>query len=746
MFKFLQLSQARKAKKRCVKYVALSTVAAFLLPEVAVAQAASLDEIIVTARKRAENSQDVPVAISALSETKLQESGFDGVEDLSFLVPSLQFGTFGPTTFLNIRGIGSENTTGGSDPGVALHVDGVYVGRPVGALFSAFDTERVEVLRGPQGTLYGRNATGGSVNLISRKPESEFGGEVDLTVGNYNRTRARAAVNLPIAENISARLVGFSEDRDGFTENSVASGTNANDADNFGLRGHLNFDVSENASVLLSASYIESGGVGSQAEQRDQFSQGVLFGPGPPPLRTIAPFVNDLEPFREGKDAPESQDNEFLLLSGTVDYDFGNIAVKSITGYVESSYISIQDNDQSPAALQILSVEEDSKQFTQELQLLSSGNSDFQWILGAFYFNEDVDRFSTLFGPRFDAVRGFLTATVPGFNEDYAFRIGGDIEATSYAVFGQGTYDFAEDFSLTVGLRYTDDEKKGTNRNVFFAPIANDPVELSSDAITGKASLDWKMTDSSLLYASYARGYKSGGVSQTTVASAGRNPVFEPEFVDTYEVGLKSRFADNRVQLNMSGYLSDYTDLQFQVFGQFGPEAGNAGAATIKGFEAELQAALSEVWSVDGSFAYTDATYDELITGPGAANDFSGNRLPRTPEIGFNAGITGSWDLDGGSNIRARLEHSFTDEVFYEFRNGPESLADDYKNTNFRLFWTGKNDQLFAEAYVTNIFDTVQEGNILVGFSLGVAPGETGQEFVTYNPPRQYGATIGYRF
>ena len=738
MFKFLKASSS-------LKVAALCSAALVVVPDIAMAQAPVLDEVITTARKRTEKTQDVPIAISALNEKALEESGFDGVEDLATMVPSLQFGTFGPTTFLNIRGIGSENTTGGSDPGVALHVDGVYVGRPVGALFSSFDTERVEVLRGPQGTLYGRNATGGSVNLISRKPEDEFGGEVDVTIGNYGRIRSRAAVNMPISDNVSARIVGFTEDRDGFTKNSVATGTEANDADNYGIRGHLNFDMSEDTSLLLSASYVNSGGVGSQAEQRDPFSTGTLFGPGPGFLRQI-PFTNDLEPFREGKDAPESQDNEFMLLSATLDHDFGSVAVKSITGYVESSYISTQDNDQSPAALQILDVEESSKQFTQELQLLSNNDSDFEWILGLFYFQEDVDRFSTLYGPRFDAVRGFLTANVPGFNEDFAFRIGGDVEAKSYAVFSQGTYNFSDALSATVGLRYTDDEKTGNNRNIFFAPLVVDPVELNSDAFTGKFTLDWKFNGSALVYGSYARGYKSGGISQTTVAAAGRNPVFEPEFVDTYELGLKSRFADNRIQLNLSAYLSDYSDLQFQVFGAFGPEAGNAGAATIKGFEAEFQAALSDTWKVDGSFAYTDATYDELITGPGPANDFSGNRLPRTPELGFNVGVTGTWDLSNGSNIRTRLEHSSTDEIYYEFKNGSESLADSYMNTNARLFWTGSNERLFAEAYVTNIFDTVQEGNILVGFSLGVAPGEIGQEFVTYNPPRQYGMTVGYKF
>jgi len=709
-----------------------------------------LEVIEVTAQKRAESLQEIPIAVSALNEEALQQSGFDGVEDLSFLVPSLQLGNFGPTTFLSIRGIGSENTTGGSDPGVALHVDGVYVGRPVGALFSAFDAERVEVLRGPQGTLYGRNATGGSVNLLSKKPEEEFSGKVDATIGNYNRKRLRGAINIPLSDTVNTRFVGFIEDRDGFNENSVAGGTEANDADNYGFRGHVNIDFTDTFSVLLSGTVVNNQGVGSQAEQRDPFAVGPLAGPGPESLRLIQdengnPYINDLEPFKEGKDAAESQDNEFTLFSATFDWEFDSFLIKAITGFVESEYVSVQDNDQTPAAIQILTIEETAEQISQEIQFISNTDSDFRWITGLYYFNEDVERFSMLGGPRFDAVTGFLNANVPGFTETTSFRIGGGIETTSYAVFAQGTYDFTDNLSLTAGIRYTDDEKEGFNRNIIFAPLVVDAVRVEAQETTGKLALDWQLESDILLYTSFARGYKSGGVNQTTIASSGSNPIFNPEFVDTIELGLKTQLWET-VRLNVALYNSDYTDLQFQVFGEFGPEAGNAGEATIQGLEVEWTWLLGDVWSFDGSFAATDAEYDVLITGPGEANDFSGNVLPRTPDLTYNLGLNGEWELNDGSYILARFDVSYTDEIYYEFTNRSQSLADDYYNLNFRTFWSSADEQYSVEFYVTNLTDEVQEGNILVGFSLGDEAGAPGQEYITYNAPRQIGLTVGYQF
>ncbi len=740
---------------------------------------AALEEVVVTAQKREESMQDIPVAISALGESALAQSGFDGVQDLSYMVPSLQFGNFGPVAFLNIRGIGSADPFAGSDPGVAMHLDGVYIGRPVGSIFSAFDTERVEVLRGPQGTLYGRNATGGSVNLITKKPEGEFGGGFEATIGNYNLNRVRGMLNIPISDSVRARVVAFNEDRDGYTDNTFEGGTEANDLDSYGIRAHLSVDISDTASLLLSATHIDIGGVGSQQEQRDPYATGPLnppinlVGGDVPPLAAGIPAslavytnadgsapVNDFRPFAEGKNSPESTDNQFTLLSATFDMDFENFSIKSITGYSESEYLTIQDGDSTTADNYLHIPEEKAEQFSQEIQIISNSDSALRWIGGLYYFEEDATRITTLEGPRMDALLElFRNADFsfggPGFNEDYVFRVGGDVETTSFAVFGQATYDVSEKLAVTVGLRYTDDEKIGTNRNIQFAPLVITPALTDSQEVTGKFAVDYQLSDGTLIYGSFSRGYKSGGVVQ--VATDPAAAAFNPEFVDTIEIGFKSQLWDV-LQLNAAIYTSDYTDLQTSAFGAAGPLGGNAGSASIEGVEVEWKWIVSESWSFDGSFAYTDGVYDELLAldpldqfQTGGLVDYSGNTLPRTPEITYNLGITGEWDFADNGYLKARLEGSYTDETFYEFTNRPEVRTDDYINVNFRLMWNSSSEKYSAEFYATNLTDEVQEGNLLLAFGVGASslPNgylEPGQEFITYNPPRQVGFKLGYKF
>ncbi|NIB38522.1 TonB-dependent receptor [Pseudomaricurvus alkylphenolicus] len=718
--------------------------ACFLLHGAGVSAELALEEVVVTAQKRAENMQEIPIAVSALDESALETSGFDGVNDLSYMVPSLQFGNFGPVAFVAIRGIGMENTTAGGDPGVAMHLDGVYIGRPVGSLFTAFDTERVEVLRGPQGTLYGRNATGGSINLITRKPGDEFEGEIEATLGDYNLRQIRGAVNLPISESVSARVVAFNEERDGYTENSVPGGTDANDADNYGLRSHVSFDINDSASFLLSASYVKNGGVGTQAEVREAYPQTLA---GPPIPGTVdfvldgETLVNDQRPFKEAKGLRESQDNEFVLVSGTLDWDFDNFSIKSITAYGESEFESHQDTDSSEKALGELVLTENAEQFSQEIQLISDTGGDLRWIGGLYYFKEKGTRYSTFYESRFDIIAG-LNGTEAGV------KLGGDVETTSWAVFAQGTYDINDKVAVTLGLRYTDDEKEGTNKNILFGPEFVDEVAVDSQEVTGKLSFDWKFSEDSMLYASLARGYKSGGINQVAIVSAGRDAVYDPEFVDTLEVGLKSRLLDDRLQLNVSAYTNDYSDLQFQVFQNSGPAAGNAGEATVNGLEVELQALLSEIWAIDASAGFMDSEYETLVfdvNGDGIDEDYSGNELTRSPELTYSLGVTGNWDFNSGS-LRLRLEGSYTDEIYYAFLNREGDRADDYTNVNLRLHWTSQEEKFTAELFATNLTDEVQEGNVLRGIGFMDCAGCGGQEFVTYNAPRQVGVTLGYKF
>jgi len=732
-------------------------------PVVQEASAAVIEEVVVTAQKRSESTQDVPIAIAAYGERRLEDAGFDQISDLTLTTPSMQVSNFGPIAYVTMRGIGSENTTAGGDPGVAMHLDGVYMGRPIASMFTAFDAERVEILRGPQGTLYGRNATGGSINLVTRKPGSEFEGEMDVTYGDYDWMRFRGAVNLPISDRVSARLVAFKEERDGYTDNAHPDGNDANDLDNYGFRGHLNFDVSDRASLLLSASYVKVDGAGSKSELREDFPgsttgqhlagpPGFLGASGGPASGIPAGWdyflngalaVNDLDHLEESKNLRESSDDEFLLLSATFEMDFDGFTIKSISGYNETEFASLQDADQSPVDLAGSSFSEQAEQFSQELQILSNGTGPLQWIGGLYYFKQDATRRSFFFRGRFDAIA--RTFGVPS-----AFDVGGDVESESIAGFGQLTYSLTDRLNLTVGARHTKDEKKGTNTGYTFTNGYTGPLGDDWNESTYRLAADWFASDDVLLYASYATGYKSGGVNQVTNPLAD-NPIYDPEFVDAFEVGLKSTLLNGSLQLNLSAYHNKYEDLQFQVFGAVGPQALNAEGAKVQGIEAELLAALSDTLTIDASVGLTDSEFDEqFISGV----QLEGNQVQRTPDVTYSLGIANEWELGNAGALRVRLEYAYTDEIYYTAFNrnarfaeaGGSDLADDYSNLNLRMFWYSADDRWTVELSATNLTDEEQEGNVFRGIGFLDVAGGGGPEQVTYNPPRQIALRMGFRF
>lgn len=728
-----------------------------------VAQAAVIEEIVVTAQKRQESTQDIPIAIAAYGERRLEDAGFDSISDLTLTTPSMQVGNFGPIAYVTMRGIGSENTTAGGDPGVAMHVDGIYMGRPIASLFTAFDTERVEVLRGPQGTLYGRNATGGSINLVTKKPHPEFGGEMDVTLGDYDWIRFRGAVNLPINERIGGRIVAYKEDRDGYTENTHPSGNDANDADNYGFRAHLDFDLDDSTTLLLSASYVKVGGAGSKSELREVFPgsttgqhlagpPGFLGMPGGPASGVPAGWdylvngemaVNDLDHLEEAKNLPERSDDEFTLISATFEKDFDGFTLKSISGYNETRFDSTQDGDQSPVDLAGTRFTEDAEQFSQELQLLSNGDGPLQWIAGVYYFSQEAVRRSVFFRGRFDSIAN--TFDVP-----YAFDVGGEVESESIAGFGQLTYSLTNTLNVTAGIRYTEDEKDGTNTGYTFTGGYTGPLSASWDEVTYRFALDWLVRNDTLLYASYATGYKSGGVNQVTNPNVD-NPIYDPEFVDAVELGLKSTLLDGKVQLNVAGYRNQYEDLQFQVFGAVGPQALNAEGATVQGLEVELLAALTDTLSVDASLGITDSEFDEQII---SGVQLDGNQVQRTPDLTYSIGVSNEWELGRAGALRLRLEYAYVDEIYYTAFNrnagyaqaGGSDLARDYSNLNLRAFWYSADDKWTLELSATNLTDREQEGNVFRGIGFLDVAGGGGPEQVTYKPPRQIAVRVGYRF
>ena len=524
--------------------VSVACLVLALLPTALVAQESRvIEEILVTAEKREASVQDTPIAITAYSYEELELRGIEGIEDLQFSAPNLviSHNSQSPVTYAYIRAIGSDQLVAGFDPGVAYHVDGIYVGQPSAMPVDLWDMERVEVLRGPQGTLYGRNTTGGAINVITKGPGDALDGNVDVTVGNYDRIRLRGAVGGPIADDrVGGRVAFIYDEADGYQRNEV--GPDADATDHWALRGKLDFRLGEGANLELTAQRFEN--EGNQGQKRRESFDGIPVYAGALP--------NPSDPRKVAKDWEEKLDLENTFLSAKLDWDLGAVRLVALTGYIENEWFQTMDIDMSSNALQFQEWNMETDQFSQELQLISNTDGPFEWIIGAFYFDEDLDT-------------DYLFEDSSPFG--FTFMNGGELETTSWAVYGQASYDFSGagvPLRLTGGLRYTEDEKKIDEFQIIpqFGVDFAGTDKASWDEVTGKLGLEWFVSENVMSYASYSRGYKGGGFS------IGQFDVYDPEIVDSFELGLKSEFLNGRARVNASAFYNDYQDLQvnFLVF------------------------------------------------------------------------------------------------------------------------------------------------------------------------------------
>lgn len=771
----------------------------------------TIEEIVVTAQKRAQAVQDIPIAITALDSDALERSQIENVNDLMNFVPNLQFGNFSSTATAAIRGIGYTNTTAGGDPGVALHLDGVYIARPIATVFGVWDLERMEVLRGPQGTLYGRNTTGGSINFISAGPTDRFEGRVDVAFGEFNLVQGRGLLNVPLGDRAAFRISATAEQADGYQENAFPGGTEAGDRDAVTVRAQLRFDFDDDVDLNLAINHSQIGGVGSTSESRFPYPTNPLLnwvGVPPPFVNTIfsdafisrpdvarilapqgittaddvrnalgvppggllspsnpnfAGLTNDTTPNRVSKNSAESNDQEFSSFSAILNWDTGIGTWRWTTAYVETSFDNFIDLDASERTLVDLVLEERQEQISTELTLASTAESAFEWIVGVYYFNEDASRFSTIFADDFDRL-GIL------FNRAAGFRVGGDVEATSYAVFAQGTVGLTENLNLTVGGRMSWDEKDAVINLISPFPAFNFMTLVQDGAVSdswqepsGKLTLDYRLSEDVLAYASFAHGYKSGGVN---LNGAPAFAIYDPEFNDVYEVGLKTQFA-SRFQLNTAIFRNDYTDIQVQTFGAAGAELRNAAEATINGAEVEGLLLVGEGFELNFALGLLDGKFDNFVFVPPAQPvpplgfpppnenparppaapptpvNFAGNKLSRAPEVTFSTGLQQRFNLGGnGGEVTLRADYYYQDKQFFAPDNGLASTADSYHNLDLRAFWRSASQRWAAEVYLSNATDEDQIRDILI--SIPFLAG--GVDLTTYQAPRQWGVRVGYAF
>jgi iron complex outermembrane receptor protein len=723
----------------------------------------ALEEIVVTAEKREGNIQEIPLSIIAFSGAELAQAGIDGTSALANFTPGLtvQKEVIGKVV---IRGVGTENYTVGSDPGVAIHKDGVYLARSSVAIFDFFDVERVEVLRGPQGTLYGRNATGGVINILSNEPTDEFGGYAKLDVGNYSKIRFEGALNSPFAgDKVQTRLSVLYAERDGFTEN-LFPGARARDVDQldnqdlFAARAQVNFRINDDADLLLQGEWIRDDSLPPAFKYFDTTN---AFWFNPPPggtdqdLRDLREVAQGFE--REipgsGRTVPSvgqaDQDGYLARLT----WDLGSMRFTSLTGYREIDFSWINDGDGFDQFFVTYFQTDNSEQFTQEFQLASQGDAALQWILGAYYLSEDAVTFTGI---------PFIIGTPNDF-----ILWDGQSDTDAYALYGQGTYTFTDRLRVTAGLRYNKDEKTGDLTYNLFGFLLEPDVALGRppgtqwsdvldedwDAVTGRLAIDYDFTDDVMGYVSASRGYKSGGFNLL----AAQEP-YDPEYLWAYEAGVKTRWSGGRVIANVGAFYYDYSDMQVGKVVNLSATVVNAAAATIVGAEAELRALLTDQLEVSVGLAWLDTEYDEFVTedpawpGDGGCGrevaaprtiSLSGCQLPRAPELQAVVGASWTQPLSSGAELGLRADVSYRDDQYFtQFNRGIVS-QESYALLGARATYTSSSERWYVTAYGDNLTD---EDYFVTVLESGVAAPGTVVPQAVVGAPRTYGLIVGYNF
>ena len=625
--------------------------------------AALIEEVVVTARKREENLQDAPIAVSAFTGDALDFRGVTDIDRLDQFVPNLVLNespTYSNVTnaAVYIRGIGQNDFVPVIDPGVGIYVDGVYLGRSVGAVLDIVDVERVEILRGPQGTLFGRNTIGGAISLSSKKPNEEFGGKLDVKYGTDDRFNVRGTVNIPFGDKLFARLSAATFNQDGYVTR-VVDGADLGDQDVVALRGALRWLPTDNLEVNWSVDYSTENENGNPFVLTgiQPLNIGLLTGGGPsmtlaantlaaqlatggPPSVLGGEFFNVLHPsgfpfqflacfspqnannpvcfnqqyiddgdrkLNYGTD-PSYQKLDVWGTGLTVDWQINDkLKVKSISSLRGFEGDFEGDQDGSPIRVSWLIDIYQHEQFSQELQLLGTSFADrLDWIIGGYYFEED--------GKNINPVR---------FSQVY-LQSGGHYDADSWAVFAQGTWHFNDQLDLTFGLRYTEDTRDYLpDQYIEFLPTGPLPipgtgigarplpyewVSRQTSELVPMVNLSYRWNDSLMTYLTYSEGFKSGGYTQRIFPPETSTPSFDPEFVKSYEGGFKFDGWNDRLRFNVAVFFTDYTDLQLLVAdpSRLGPFVSNAGDAEVIGVEMEVLLNPAEGWFISGSAGMTD--------------------------------------------------------------------------------------------------------------------------------------------
>ena len=805
------------------------------LPVVAQEEGLVLEEVIVTAQKREASLMDTGIAITAFSSEKLKEFGIKNFDDLSANTPGLSVSS---SEKITIRGVGIDQLQAGIDPAVATYMDGYYI-RGVGpySVNNFFDVERIEVLRGPQGTLYGRNTAGGAVNIISKKPlMGLFEGEANLEVGNEGYLVAQGMLNIPLGEKFAWRLSASQMNRDGLQKNDV--GPDVDELDDLTIDTTLRAEWTDWWQMDLRVLGYRRDGRPSSRYQLSPYETETRVFPGGSTINHTwgwdQPNPAVLDESRTSQDFANTQDEDYDSVILTNVFKAGSIDIKLISGWGDflRSWSGDVDWSSNPNSSSVNNYVSDTEQMTQELQFISNFDGKANFVAGLYYFESDENlyydfqnatdpiystslnwdtEFTTLglasptFGPRFPlatlpgaimsefVLGGFRFPDFQGDPKNRVFWFDTELEAKSYAGYGQLDYEFTDQFRMTFGARYSVDDKKGSEIVYAMVPmyeiyaafpvgdVTGDGVvdygviesethkaignsiaypintgdiaaeDMDWDNLSGLIRAEYTLNDGGFVYGSISTGYRSGGFNLGPHIEPGVDS-FDEETLISYEVGYKGSLADDSLLLELAAYYYDYSDLQVvQSFidpdtGAQGTEFTNAASAEVKGVEAQFTWLVSDQLRLSGSYAYNNAKYTDFITIDKSTLvqpvvDYSGNYLNRAPKNKFNFQASYWVPLESRGGLTFSGFYTWTDEMYTDPRNSVNGMLDSWDRFDALATWTSPSESIAVTAFIQNIGDDRYATDASGGT---IADGFLRTEYLT--APRMYGLKFNYRF
>jgi iron complex outermembrane receptor protein len=684
----------------------------------------TLEEIVVTAEHVTANVQETPIAMSVYNGAALKGVGITNIDALSTVAPDLNFSISEGEPVLTVRGISSRDVTENGDPAVTVNTDGFYLNRSYSLGAALYDLDRIELLRGPQGTLNGRNSVGGALNIVTAKPSPDFGAYASMEYGNFNDLNFQGMVNVPINDNLQVRAAFLSESHDGYRNN--APSPNADDADYKSGRVEVAFEPTDNFRGLITLQHTTEGGAGDAPENIPfvYTSSGAL-------VHSMPTGVN-AQTFSMYTPATLNLSEDTIRFNFA--YDVGNLEFTFLGGYdhMQWHHATDQSNPTSTPSVYQFQQNEYPDTVNAEFRVASRGNGRFQWQAGVFFFAEDSHLRNQDAAP----------LTSGGYDDYFGFVY--STQSRSEAGYVQGSYQLTDKLKLTAGVRYTHDykEESGYYGNLSAGIIySNQTASESSSQPTYHGALDYDLTKSNLLYAKIDTGYKAGGFNFGAGA-------YQPETLTAYEIGSKNRFLDNSLQVNLSAFYDDYTNQQVSTYLYLSPGlpsalTENAGASTIYGIEAQATYKIPYIGTLDANIDYLHARYTSFLSvadpsDPTATGNvqLAGNTPPQSPTWSFAAGLEHQWDVLGGT-VTGRIQTKAETSSNFSFYNYQDTRQNGYTMSDAFVSYAPASGHWKITGFVKNlensvVFSNAQESLYAQSYTYG------------FEPPRTYGARVEY--